>query len=325
MGKNSKKTFKKSQNTNNENKTLPKTIYFQEIILKNKKYSRPDLKSVFKHIESLEPNYTKNGRYEKSKGKYISIYVDHISDDGNCVKCRLGGSRKDNLPWLEKNGRTIPLPIDKDTALYDPVHFIIWKEQYGLIIGYEYNHNAPRISNLLWYLPTKANNIVNSVKMYPLYKSNLEEKLNNYEQITLLDVQMHRNMVPELKNFDKNLYKAFDTLEKAYDSKYIHVTLNIGKEKKSLKLNSKEKLIKWIKEKLIPESKDVKTLKIGGRVTKSSNVEVLDFLNQYILSHKTVAKRDKTHNAVDTQEMYSAIDEAYKERYNEISGIMDRG
>jgi len=296
--------------------TIDRKIYFYRIELK-KNGQTVSLEPIFSTINQMP--FDKNGRYlQLSDGNMWSICIDSINSP---LKVRIGTIRKKGLPMMERHGQTSPLTIPPDAGLYEPMHFIVFPNN---VVGFEYNFYGPRPGSLKYYLPKKLPNLVDEVELVPLTRRDVHDLLSRIGEVRVFRLKIHRDMGELLKELDDNLPDAIEAAKHASDAEYIEIVFRSKKySRHGINIPFLNRLASWLSRSEVRAAVD--TLKIRARDEITQSVEEFDLLQEYLLSVKQVLKQDDIHRSVNTNAMYSAIQEAYNELSPEINRIINEG
>ena len=272
---------------------------------------------IFSTISQMP--FNENGRYLKlNDGNMWSMYVD---SNGSPLKARIGTIRKKGLPMMERHGQTTPLTIPPDAGLYEPMHFMIFPNN---VVGFEYNFYGPRPGSLKYYLPKKVSNLVDEVELIPLMRRDVHELLSRIGEVRVFRLKIHRDMGELLRELDDNLPDAIGAAKRASDAEYIEIVFRSQKySRHGINIPFLNRLASWLSRSDVRAAVD--TLKIRARDEITESIEEFDLLQEYLLSVKQVVKQDEIHRSVNTNAMYTAIQEAYTELRSEINRIIDEG
>ncbi len=295
---------------------LERKIYFYRMLLRaNGQVVEPQ--TVFSYINSLP--FDETGRYLTiDDGNIRSMFVDSTASP---LRIRMGTKRVKGLPIIETMGRTSLLTIPPESGLYEPMHFMIFNNN---VVGFENNFYGPRPPSLKSYILNKAPELVDEVELLPLMRHDIHELLARIGEVRNLRLRVNRDMGNYLRDLDDNLPDALAALRRLTDAENIEVILRCNKYSRTgIVVRFLNGLADWISR---PEVRaGVDDLKIRARDQNTEEIEEFDLLQQYLLSVKQIVTQDEVHRSVDTNAMYSAINEAYTELRSEINLIINGG
>ena len=227
------------------------------------------------------------------------------------IKAKIGLRRVNNLPYKEKGGRESPLKLPDGSCLYEPSHFVLFKNN---VLGMEYNHYGPRASALKEYLLAKNTERVQRLTLLPLLNPDVVKKLKSFETISLFRMSVHRDAIRQIR-FSQSLREAFEVCSKATEAEKIEVIFRSARKKKYAKaknaIDAKE-IASWLIDSRNIE--DLDKLAVKGTKRGEEKPEAFDILADKVISKKKVVKEDPMYRHVMSKSMYKAIEAAYKEK-----------
>jgi|GEM_PF-1785543 len=317
---------KKSTTKKSTTNTLyvPRKIYFYVVRFKNNG-NCIDPTKVFKYIDTLP--FDDVGRYQKiDDTKGLSMHIESCISP---LKFRLGTRRLGDLPFQENQGNISGVTLPKDHVLFEPSHFMIDIDNAGFennIMAFEFNFYGPRIGKFTPYMLEKTFPVVDQVELLPLMNTDFESKLRKIGEIRKFEIGIQRNNGELLKELDESFADATRVLGNLSDSEFIEIIIRHKKRsKKPIKLSfirNIEKLRKFFKQPGVIDNVD--TFRVRAENRYSDEIETFDFLEEYLVSKRSVIKIDEKHRSVDTEAMYNSMGDAYRELKNEINTIIKK-
>lgn len=291
-------------------KEINKKIHFYRLFMK-KDGLIVNPSTVFSVINQI-PFDNDERYYDLENGNKWAMYIDSTE---NPISARMGTRRENELPAVECAGSMTLLNIPPNSGLYEPTHFTLFPDH---VIGVEYNHYGPRISSLKWYIPRKVPDIIDEVILLPLMRKDVLDSINDIGEIKSFEFAAQRNMGQLIQELDANLSSAFNALKDTSDSEMIEVVMKSARySKNKMDLPLMSKLGKWLGKPEVIESVD--KLKLRARDINLDEYKNFDLLQEYIMGEKQVITIDETHRTVNSNAMYAAIFQAYRDCKPEIN------
>jgi len=319
-----------------------------------------DPKTVFKHIDSLNPRkgssvsiYEKtmrdllrmkppaaNGRFFLKKDR--DIWSMKIDSPTIPIKARMGTIRKTGLPLLWKSGHVFPLTAGVDEGLYEPMHFMIFAENAPrpyYVVGFEYNLYGPKPLNFVRYIERIASPVVGKVELTVLMREDIQNLLNRIREIRVLKLRVYRDKGHLLRQLNKSLPDAIAALQDTTDAECIEIVLRSRKNStRRIRIPFADRLAKWL---ATPEASEaVDDLKIRAKVEELRKTVEFDLLKPLIHSQTEVIVEVKASDIRESggagtryalsiayelalaEAMYNAIERIYRKERSDINGII---
>ncbi len=296
-------------------KTIKRTVRFGVIELR--KDNKPvEIDKVFSFIESLK--FTSGDRYYKtSDGVNLGIIL-HTNDKAK-IQGILGDSRKEALPMVETKGNLKGLNLEnKDSGIFDGIHFYIFINQYNkIIIAYEFNIYAPRIGRLSQYIMAKCENFVDYCAINPVEKQNLTDELKRIKEPRAMKIKAHNSCSFQI--LDKSLDEAFKTIRDTTDADFLEIGFTCRRGRKDkLEITNYNRVGQFM------QTRDAIDLLEHFYIThkKDGQIENIDLTNLFLHNSVEVFSLEK-HRSVDSKSMYHALDESIKKYYSVLQGIQE--
>lgn len=269
---------------------------------------------VFEDIAKLELK----GEGDKTRFKYysnndVSFLID-INKTANSVKGRYALSRRSALPELEKGGVLEPLKIPPNSGLAEITHFIYYPEKN--VLGVEFNFFGPRATSLSNYLKEKSRNTSNPfefIELNPILNQDLDKLLQDIGEIHLFNMEITRNELSFIEELNEDLHSAFESAAKVSEAESVEVILRKKKySRKGFSLPFTKGKLKELLSKSDNRQK-INKLKVVADSVSDKNAKKFDLLEDKMITSKKVATIDSRSRSVDSECMFSKIDEAFEE------------
>lgn len=270
--------------------------------------------TVFKEISNLELK----GDHIKSRFKHYPnndvSFLNDIQFEKNIIKGRYAISRRSSLPELETGGVLEPLKIPKNSGLAEITHFIYFPQKN--ILGVEFNFFGPRANSLITYLLEKSRNTnkpFEYIELNPILNQDLDNLLQDVGEINLLQMEVARNELSIIEELDRDLHSAFESASRVSDAESVEVVLRKKRySRQGFQLPFSKS---GIKELLSIGDNRQKINKM--RVNAESHIEKsnkdFDLLEDKMITSKKVATIGQRSRSVDSESMFSKIEEAYND------------
>ena len=214
------------------------------------------------------------------------------------------------FPMVEDGGEISPLKIAQSAGIIDWSHMVIFAD--GTVAA-EFNRDAPRIARLGEYLAFKSRGILPSApRFYPLYQRNILEELENFEAVTILEIEASVSDADVISETDRHLGNALKACGKAG-----------GMRRARLVLKSEQRLdnrLKSLARKLVKTGASreaLSTLKATGKAIDGSRP--LNLLEEYLISTEEFIRIDKRSRALAPDQAFSTLERAYDNKRSRIS------
>lgn len=268
------------------------------------------LESVVAHIADLP--FNDQGRYQATSGDdtVLAVFVSSVTYP---IKIQFARIRRDNLPLVEREGAITPLALEKNEGLMDWSHIVIFADG---IVAAEFNQDAPRLRRLGQYLMFKGgSNLPSAPRFMPLFQRNVMEELENFESVTVLELEALTSDADLIAEGDPNIGAAFKACQKAG---------NVKKSKIVLKsVRSKDDGLKSLARRLFsnPSSREsFARLKVTGR--SGEQRKPLDLLEEYLISVEYFARVDSRFKAISTDDAFRVLQKSYYDNKHKFAGAV---
>lgn len=222
-------------------------------------------------------------------------------------------ARRELLPDLERSGNLSPLHIPVDSGLAEITHFVLFANYR--VVGVEYNFYGPRASSLASYLEHKSQGLIHRVLMRPILNLDVEETLNRIGEVSVVEVEVHRNGINVLEELDQSLAAAFRAVASVSEAETLDLVLRKRKYSRtgfSFPF-SRERLLNLLRRPDPEMRESISKMKARARDTLDGNIREFDLLQDKFVFAKQVVRVDNRRRAIDSGSMYAAIEEAFQE------------
>jgi hypothetical protein len=220
--------------------TVEKTIFFFEITalwhddyVLDGRFDTP-FQQLLSKITKLAAN-KEIERYLASGEKELFINEQRFKPDANkhIVEGKLLAVRKDFFPEImnTKTDDIRDIEALEAEGIVETTHFVVQERKNNktnkIKIAIEHNQFGAKANDLLFYLETigKKHKILRQLEILPLVTNNLEELENRMGQISQINMKVHKNSIPYLKNADNDLFGSMDAIADHYQQDYVTLVL----------------------------------------------------------------------------------------------------
>lgn len=250
--------------------------------------------------------------FEIGSGNVLFMLIDLI---GTHIAGRLITSRRNLLPEVESQGQLTPLVIPTQAGLAETTHFVYFPREQ--ILGLEFNFFGPRAPKFGDYLQVKTPDIVNIINLEHILNLDVTEKLNNMGEVSLLQIEAHRNAVDILRNLDESLGTAFEAAANLSEAETVEIILRKKRySKRGFEFPfSPRRLL----ETLTGNNREVFYNLKGSAFdnNQGQNIE-FDLLEDKMIVSKRVVRLNDAYKSINTDSMHSAILEAFEEMRDQL-------
>ena len=259
------------------------------------------LESAVAHISTLP--FNDQGRYQATSGEDTVLAV-FVSSAEYPIKIQFARIRRDNLPLVEREGSITPLTLEANAGLMDWSHIAIFPDG---IVAAEFNQDAPRLRRLGQYLMFKGGvELPSAPRFMPLFQRNVMEELENFENVTILELEALTSDADLIAEGDQNIGAAFKACQKAGNVKKSQIVLK--------SVRSHDDGLKSIARKLFNNAasrESLAKLKIIGR--SGDQRKPLDMLEEYLISIEAFVRLDSRFRAISTDDAFRVLEKSYRE------------
>lgn len=261
----------------------------------------PKMEAAIKVVDGLPWN--DQGRYQPqaSGDTVLALFVTSPSFP---LKLQFARIRRDNLPVVERAGDLTPLELSDEEGLMDSCHLVIFPDG---IVAAEFNHDGPRIRRLGPYLAFKSGNTLPSAPRFlPLFQKDVLAELDNFPDVTLLEVEAKATEADLVAEGDKHIGKALAACRDAGATKKARLELRSGAHSPLRDLA--RRLFRG------PGREALTKLKVSGGIGRRK--KSLDMLEEYLVSMEGFERVDPRSKAISSQHAFEVLETAYEARKN---------
>lgn len=267
----------------------------------------PLLEDSIRYIDNLP--FDDQGRY-LATGNDDTVLALFVSSAKYPIKLQFGRIRRADLPMVEDAGKITPLRIAQNAGIIDWSHIVIFED--GTVAA-EFNKDAPRIARLGEYLSFKTRGLLPSApRFYPLFQRSVIEELENFECVTLLEIEALTTDAEAISEADPNLGAAFAACRKAGQVKKTTIVLKAVREPDTNLRNLARKLF------MNANSREaLTTLKATGKTLEGR--KPFDMLEEYLISTEEFIRVDKRTRALSPDNAFATLERAYLKKRDRIT------
>lgn len=275
---------------------------------------RPVSIQIMNQIGALTFSDTQPSRYlEMDANNALFMLIDSIQE---YICGRLIISRRNLLPEVEEQGQLTPLVIPVEAGLAEATHFVYFPAYK--VLGLEFNFFGPRPSKFSEYIPNKASDFVNVINLQPILRLDVEEQLNRMGEISLLQIEAHRNAVGILNELNESLGAAFEAAANLSEAETVEIIL---RKRRHARHGfdfpfSRRRLIELLS--TIGSREMINKFRGETLNTRQNQNPKFDFLEDKFISSRQVTRVDEISRAIDTVSMHIAIRDAFEELRTQI-------
>lgn len=294
-------------------KTISRNIYFYRLNAGFKNSGAPisvDLPMIFEHIDQIPFDNPK--RYLPFDGRNICCWV---VEKNYPIHIILGNIRTDTFPLLVNKGKFTPLDIVDGSEMAENIHIVIF-EDYTL--GFEYNTFGPRITSLADYINSKAHDVNKQIiTMEPLIQRDQISRLVQLKTINSFTIRVKPGIVQVDRFMDLPILKVLEACQSGSGADSIEITFKASKKvgvylSPDL-LQSAVGIAKNIESDVMVEK-----LQLKGVNSNTLEEMSVNLLNTKFMSKKQILRLDSNCKAVDPNDAFQKIEQAYNDFGDEI-------
>ena len=185
-----------------------------------------------------------NGRYQ-SLPTGDGILMKDLSFGEGYIQGKIGTRRLTNLPSEEIRGDEIPLELEENACLFEPVHFVLFGTS---VLTIEYNHFGPRPSALKRYLQEKGDSELERVEILPILRHDVANILRQAGGVTLFEIAIQRDGINQVEELDSDLASALNAAARTSPSaEQVEIVLRTKPHKRdNINLGFLNRIAQWI-------------------------------------------------------------------------------
>jgi hypothetical protein len=221
--------------------------------------------------------------------------------------------RRADLPQVEAGGLLAPLPMSPDAGLAEQIHITFFPNN---VVGSELNFRGPRVSRLGPINNVRAFGA--RIEIRPLFRDDAVRQLDEMGELRMARLKLRRGAGPLLNRIDQSLAEAFErTAEFSADADVDLVFRRPPRSRESLPDRVRNAF------RAMANSEDLRhgarAIQLEGRNLQSGEFEVVDLLEQDLVTTRRILRSDPRSRVLDTASAYEAIASAYDELLPEIT------
>jgi hypothetical protein len=292
-------------------------VYFYRVFFEEEDntggFREIDPTRALRQIDGLPNADAPRGRYlVDTASNAVSLTIDHL---GREVTGRFANVRRTGLPVVDNRGTTRHLPIGVDEGLYEPSHFVLFRNR---ILGFERNFYGARAGRLETYVPTVAPAEVDRVRLAIVPRTGAIDRLRRIREVRAFRIRVARDAVEMTANLDRNLHDALEAALQSSGAEDVEITLSTARYSRAF--FSLPWLIRNVSGYLRSNAAREGTaeLLVRGRDTETGEITELDLLSDVVVTEKFVPLVSERERNVRSETMYEAIREAYQENRQDL-------
>lgn len=289
-----------------EKSTVSRSIYYYNAIMYHRD-SKGNLqhsnkvdsiiKNVFSEIKKMQLDNDNDIMIEVKSGNKLFMIIDNDSE--NRIDFRIVLSRRDIIPFVEKNGKLESLTnyIGKNQNIAEITHGVYFKG-YG-VFGIEYNFNGARSSAISQYFMEQSS-VIEYMQLSNILNMDAYLKLNTKKDYSLFDMTIRNNSILHNKLMERT--SIFTANEKFDEVETYEVILRKRKTKKNGYKGFNLPMSYDLLEEILTENReDIEKF----RVSQDKMSKNIDLLSDKFVNKVTFVK--EKNRAIDSKNMYGNI------------------
>ncbi|MGD8454449.1 MAG: hypothetical protein PVJ57_21760 [Phycisphaerae bacterium] len=265
------------------------------------------------HVNKLAWDNT--GRYQPTAdGEVVCSWIDSTRANH---RMRFAIVRRASLPLVEDGGgRLSPLNIAPNAGLSEITHISFFPNN---ILGAVFNFYGPRATRLASYLKARVPSTPPALTIEPLIRTDVLDELDKFQTLRVMDLKIRPAYATIVKEANDSLGHAFAAAEAAATEtvEEIALQLSAGRKRKATLGKRFQDFIRA----LVGRSdlqENAKRFTVTGLDKETQRSTTLDLLSDKLISSKRILKQGQRSRALDRDNAYIAIEEAYHETKHEI-------
>lgn len=261
-------------------------------------------------------------KIDGSKDRYVvdtydvesTAWLNHAKDNDRLVVASI--KRKD-FPLVEGQGvrETLQMQAGKGLAEIINVRFLP-----NNIVGIDFNNAGPRLWKLVWLLKAKFPGKYDNLQFDPLFDKDIQERLTKLEAVNLVSLQIDRATFSRLA-VQGDTY--FDAARRVFDyggAGILTITMKMEKPQEHLKVSAIQSMLKKLFKNPEILGEEVRA-SVRGIDTETNRSVTLDLINQRIIGEYRILKANENSRAVDSNDAFRVIEEAYENLRHRVPTI----
>ncbi len=261
---------------------------------------------VLDRINSL-PEDTER-RLDRGDGNSSMCWVHRATPSQRFERLRLATVRRSALPSVESRGRISFLDLAEDAGLADMTHVVFFDNN---IAGADFNFYGPRLNRLAEYMAIKAEGVGPLVSFSTLLNPDVAEKLNNFEEVRLVDYRIRSADAEVLREKHESLFRAIAGIRNLGEAGEVGLVLKPEKHKRENIGQDPLDMVKGMAND--DEIRNSSTRFVVKGVDGDGLISEVDILNDQLLARKKVLRMSGQYRTIIPESAFAAIEEAYDE------------
>lgn len=225
--------------------------------------------------------------------------------------------RREDLPSMEVGGQITDLQLAEDAGLAEGIHIRFFPQS---VVGILYNHFGPRPTRVADYLNQRSG-LGDRVSLHPLIRTDIVGALQQYRDITILDMSVPVGEIDVIEQRDRGLASALQAAEQIATMR--NIELRVRLDRAPGVTNRVRDLITRLFRRGATDS--FRRLKIKGLNTETGKREWFDILAERITVEVEVETRTHESRTVADASARTAIGDAYNAVSGAITEALRRG
>ena len=265
--------------------------------------------AAFNHIKSLafESFAEKGGCYFEEGENIYCCWPE------SATRAQFAVIRRDALPTIEEKGIRKALNLSATAGLVEAIHVRLFADN---IVGFDFNFYGPRLARFGRYLNTVAEGHGPDVAFGPLLKRDASEDLKDGKELTMFSLRIHRAHADIIEQIDQSLYDTFDAIKKITDADELEVVV---KPKPYSRKSVGKPLLKAARR--LAKRPDVRQVASSFQVRVAAPglpTQTIDLLGDHFIADTRILRQTPKGRALDTEDAYTKIEEAFSDRKAEL-------
>jgi hypothetical protein len=264
---------------------------------------------AFTRIKSLayESFAEKSGRYYEEGENVYCCWPE------SALRAQFAVIRRDALPTVEDKGIRTALNLSATAGLVEAIHVRLFPDN---IVGFDFNFYGPRLARFGRYLNTVAQGSGPDVAFGPLLRRDVTDELKDGKELRMFSLRIHRAHADVIEQADQSLHDAFSAIKQLTDADELEIVV---RPKPYSRKSIGNPLLK-VTRKLAKRS-DIREVARSFQVqvaSPGSPTQTLDLLGDHFIADTRILRQTTKGRALETQDAYAKIEEAFNDRKAEL-------
>lgn len=287
-----------------------------------------DPSALFRHIRTLVFRGATTGsgasRYSAlAGGNFIAMIEAQATPEG--VRGIIGTVRRNALPDVEALGRLQALNLPANAGLFEATHFVLFLPDR--ILGMEFNLYGPRTGRLESYLLEKCPDLVSDVRFEPILRQDVSTRLQEMGEISLFEIAVRRDQAQILAQLDESLAAAFEAARRFAEGAPEILELVLRKRPYARQGFFRfplptQGLLGFLADRQNREA--LVEFKVKARNVRTHAVEMVDLLEDKMISTTRVVAAGERRRSVDRASMFREIVVAFQAQREELLALREQ-